>query len=161
MAGFDTMMGQIMALGQNQEARFLDMWANQATYKIGDKITYHFISDKPCYLVLLSKTSDGNLVQVFPNKYDRNQLVSANIKHSIPLEGSGLSLEVTGPIGREELIALTADEPFELFPLDYENEPFFLLDEANPDKLIKTSKNLATVKSMNFAQQKVTYTIDE
>jgi len=160
MASYETMLDQILALGQNQEARFLDVWANQSAYQIGDKISYHFISDKSCYLVLLSKTSDGNLVQVFPNKYDQNQQVTANIKYSIPLEGSDLSLEVTGPIGREHLIAVTANKPFELFPLDFKNEPFFLFDKANPDKLAKTATHLAALKSMNFSQQKVSYIID-
>ena len=66
-----------------------------------------------------------------------------------------------GYSGRDELVVLVSTEPFSLFPMDYENEVFFQLNNKNPDKLAKTSKNLMAAKSMDFAQTRFTYTIDE
>ena len=84
------------------------MYLDKPQFVVGDRISYHFESAERCYLVLLTVTTSGELVQIFPNKYNVNQFVKANTKYTVPGSQSGIVLEVSGPPGREELVALTA-----------------------------------------------------
>jgi hypothetical protein len=158
---YQTAVFQIMQLGREKDATFLNVWSNQSKYQIGDKISYHFKSKEPCYLVLLNKTSGGNIVQIFPNKFDPMQFVEANREYTIPREDLEFSLEVTGPSGSDELIVLASNKPFELFPQDYEHEAFIELSDKNQDNSMKILKNLIALKSMEFSQSRVSYPIDE
>ncbi len=153
-------LAQLVALGKDKDTTFVMAWSNQLHYRIGDEISYHFISEKPCYLIMLNQTSAGNIVQIFPNGNDRNQFVAAKRKYSIPREELEITFTVTGPPGRDELIVLVSGEPFALFPENYEDEVFYQLDGKNADAFSKRLDHLLTSRTASIAQKRIGYTID-
>jgi len=156
---FDTIVKKVMALGQEREAAFLKLWVNKARFKIGDSISYHFQSEKPCYLILLNITSEGDLIQVFPNKFSLSQFVQVKKQYTIPGGHADFALEVTGPTGKEEIKALVAETPFDLFAARFDEQPFFRVAKEGKALFDKITKKIQVAEKLNLAQKRLTYSI--
>ena len=135
------------------------MYLDKTQFVVGDPISYHFESDKDCYLVILTVTSKGDLVQIFPNKYRLDNFVEANKKYRVPEIRSDIALEVAGPPGQEEIVALAAEQPFSLFPSSFESQPFFQLDRDNQGVLEEITQNLQTANQLSMSQKRAKYWI--
>lgn len=154
---FDTAKERLMSLGQNRTADFLQLRADKQAFKIGEPVSYHFQSEKDCYLVLLNMTSGGDLIQLFPNAYHLDQLVRAGKKYSIPGDQPDIQWEITGPPGQDEILALVSEESaFEIVPVR------FALLEGNKDDpviLSQINRNIRAAEKLNLAQKRIQYSI--
>jgi len=156
---FDSVVESLLALAQDREAAFLQLSVDKPEFGIGESISYHFRSDKACYLVLLSVTTGGDLIQVFPNKFNSDQRIQANKDYAIPGEKTDFELHVTGPPGKEEILALAADGPFDLFSASFENQPFFQMGKGDQGILDRIISRIEEMEKINIAQRRVSYTI--
>ncbi|OQX24226.1 MAG: hypothetical protein BWK80_21865, partial [Desulfobacteraceae bacterium IS3] len=156
---FDSVVKKVRELGKKKEAAFLRLWVDKVEFKIGDSVSYYFQSDKDCYLVVFNKTSAGELVQIFPNRFNPDSFVEANKKYSIPGEELDIALEVTGPPGRDEIVALVSDERFDLFSENFDEQPFFEVSKKNQALLEKISGNIKMTEKLDLAQKRITYSI--
>lgn len=156
---FDSIVKNTLALGQERDAAFLKLWVNKARFKIGDSISYNFQSEKPCYLLLLNITSEGDLIQVFPNKFSLSQFVQAKKQYTIPGDKTDIALEVTGPTGKEEIVALVAEKPFDLFAASFDGQPFFRVAKEGKALFDKIAKKIQIAEKLNLAQKRLTYSI--
>jgi hypothetical protein len=156
---FDSVVDSILALGKAREATFLRVYLDKSQFVVGDPISYHFESERDCYLVILILTSTGDLVQIFPNAYRLDNFVQANKKYRIPELGSNIALEAAGPPGQEEIVALTAEKPFSLLPSSFEGQPFFQLDRDNQGVLEEITQNLQTANQLRMSQKRASYWI--
>jgi hypothetical protein len=158
---FDSVVERLLALAHDREAVFLRLSVDKPDFKIGDSISYHFRSDKACYLVLLSLTTGGELIQVFPNKFNPGQHIEAKKDYVIPGEKMDFELRITGPPGKEELLAFAGDAPFDLFSASFEAQPFFHVDKSEQRMLDRIMNTIQEMEKIDVAQRRVSYTISD
>jgi len=53
-------------------------------------------SDKDCYVRIYYVQSDGNTIEIFPNKYCEDNFIRANVRTPIPGD-LGFILQISGP----------------------------------------------------------------
>ncbi|MDY6950519.1 MAG: serine/threonine-protein kinase [Thermodesulfobacteriota bacterium] len=157
----DATIERLLAMARDKDAVFLKLSVNKPEFEIGESISYHFRSDKACYVILLSVTTAGEVIQVFPNKFYPDQLTQEGKDYAIPGEGMDFELQVTGPPGKEQLLALAADEPLDLFSAGFENEPFFQMDRGDQEVLDRLATKIRKMEKANVAGKHVTYTISD
>ena len=161
LSTYDRIVLQIEELGRLEQAAFLRLWSNQSVFRVGDIITYSFESKKPCYLVILNLTSDGELVQIFPNKFHASAFIQTGKTYNIPGEDADISLSVTGPPGTDRLIALTSEMPFDIFQDDFGRQAFSMLDRSDARAQETVLGNLTALHHSGVAQLKYNYVILE
>ncbi len=147
---------KLTALAEGREADFFQLWTNKREFGIGDFISLHFQSDKDCYLVLINMTSGGDLIQLFPNTHSQNQRVRAKKKHTISGDHSDLKLKVTGPSGKEEILALISESPFEIIPIEWS-----LLEGTKDDQVLLNDiyENIQNAMTRNLTQKRISYSV--
>ena len=156
---FDSLVTSLLAFASEREATFFRVWVDKPEFRIGESITYHFGSDKACYLVLLNVTTAGELIQVFPNKFTLDQSVEARRDYTIPGDQMDLELKITGPPGKEEIVALVAEAPFDLLSATFGSQPFFQVDRHDRALLEKITSNFEKIGRLNIAQKRLSYSI--
>ena len=81
---------------------------DRKAYRLGDLMSMTVRPDKDCYLMVLNWDTDGNLVQLFPNKYATDNWLEGGRTHTIPPRGAGYEFFTTGKgIERLKIIAVT------------------------------------------------------
>ncbi len=156
---FESIVEDMKALGQKKEAAFFQFWTDRENFRIGDLISYHFQSEKDCYVLVLNLTTAGELIQIFPNKDNSSQFVQKDKNYSIPEASLDIDLEITGPPGKDEILVLTAEKPFSLFPTSFESQPFFVLNKDDQALLDKISSNIQKTGKLDLAQKRMSYRI--
>ena len=90
-------------------------WVDHAdnTYAIGETVRLFVKANKDAYLTVMNVGPSGNTTLLFPNALQTNARVRANQIVEIPPPGSGASIRVSGPVGREliKVIASTSPAP--------------------------------------------------
>jgi|GEM_PF-2616183 serine/threonine protein kinase len=154
----DSIIRKITALGEKGDAEFLlRLWVDKPEFEIGDAISYHFQSDKNCYLTVFNKTSGGELIQIFPNHFNSAPLIQAKREYTVP---EGFELEVTGPAGSENIIALASEEHFDLFPKKFdEQQPFLSVTEDDQNLIDLIDENINKIEKVSLIRQQITYSI--
>ncbi len=87
----------------------IKVWADKAegaTYYAGEKLTVYFQSTRNCYLTLLDFTPEGEVHQIFPNKWERDNFVRAGKVYQIPAPGDAFEFTIMGPPGEEIIKAI-------------------------------------------------------
>ena len=92
-------------------------WVDHAdnTYAVGEAVRLYVRSNKDAYLTVLNVGPSGNTTMLFPNAAQRDARVGANRTVEIPAQGSGASIRVGGPVGRELIKVIASTSPVPLF----------------------------------------------
>ena len=92
-------------------------WVDHAdnTYAIGETVRLFVRPSKDAYLTVLNIGPSGNTTLLFPNAVQQNARVAANQVVEIPAPGSGTSIRVSGPVGRELIKVIASTSPVPLF----------------------------------------------
>ena len=92
-------------------------WVDHAdnTYAMGEAVRVFVRSNKDAYLTVLNVGPSGNTTMLFPNAAQRDARVGANQVVEIPARGSGTSIRVGGPVGRELIKVVASTSPAPLF----------------------------------------------
>lgn len=87
----------------------VSIWAGRSTYEIGDSAKLYVRANRAAYIFVYSTSPRGRTRQIFPNYYDRNNLVEGGKTYRLP-QGRYV-LRVTPPTGREVITihAFSAD----------------------------------------------------
>ncbi len=88
------------------------IWTDKKSYAIGDEIVFFFRTSEDSYLNLFDLGSSGKLRRIFPNKAHHNRLFKAEKIHRIPALNSRFAIQVTGPLGIEQIKAIATPEPW-------------------------------------------------
>ena len=155
---YDKVLSMLTALGLNTTVADMSLWTDHNQFFIGDRIRYYFKVDKNCYVVIICITTDGKVVQLFPNRYQSKSQVHAGQTYMIADDSAEMSLEVSGPVGQEEVIAFFSEQPFELFSTDFSHQPFIELSN-NSDRLKKISSRIQAAQQLNISQKRIQYQI--
>ncbi|CDZ56634.1 DUF4384 domain-containing protein [Neorhizobium galegae] len=87
----------------------------EAKYAIGEIVGLFIQSTEDAYVTVINVSPNGNVVKLFPNKFQTDGRVSAGARIQIPDPASGAKLEVSGPVGKEEVRIFTSPKPLTVF----------------------------------------------
>ncbi|MBN1756163.1 DUF4384 domain-containing protein [bacterium] len=94
--------------------RDLWVWIDKpegATYRVGEEIAIYFRTEKSGYVVLYDIQPDGQIEILYPYDSWDNSYVYAGQTYRIPDHRDHYHLRVSGPSGRETIIAVLSPEP--------------------------------------------------
>ena len=87
------------------------VWTSKKTYQRGDKITIFVQGNRDFYARIVDITSDGQIIQLLPNDFRRNQYFKANTIYRIPDKEDRFELKVTPPYGTDQIVVYASDAP--------------------------------------------------
>lgn len=92
-------------------------WVDHADnrYAIGEAVQLFVRTNKDAYLTVLNVGPSGNTTLLFPNAYQKDSRVAGNRIAEIPGKGSGASIRVGGPVGRELIKVIASTSPAPVF----------------------------------------------
>ncbi|MGO7425291.1 DUF4384 domain-containing protein, partial [Rhizobium ruizarguesonis] len=67
------------------------------------------------YVTVLNVSPNGSVVKLFPNKYQTDALVGAGKRVQVPDPASGARLQVSGPVGQEQIKVFYSSKPLTIF----------------------------------------------
>lgn len=134
--------------GLGLEARIND-GGNQVV-RVGDEIRYVFGAAADAHLTVLHVDSHGVVSVLYPSGAYPNNQVASGLPNSIPA-GSDLALEVSPPLGREDVFVFATPEPVSLGDLGLSSAgPLAVVDVADAPAF---AKRVATLLETRSAQQ--------
>jgi hypothetical protein len=83
---------------------------DKSAYKVGERVTLAITSLQACYLTVLDVTTSGSIRVLFPNQRTQNNAVAANQTVLVAGGVSPLTLQVGGPAGTEQIIAVCSTD---------------------------------------------------
>lgn len=123
----------------NSEKQILEVWTDKgegATYKVKEKMIINVRSNKDCYIKIYYRTSAGEVAMIFPNQYDKNNLIQKDKVYRIGDDKYAFDFELTLPFGTE-IITVTSKQS--QFP-DLQNEKYL-----NIIKQFDKSKDITSI----------------
>lgn len=93
----------------NPQAEFkVDLWTDRedGTYKIGDRVTFFFKTDRDCRVTLLNVGTDGKVQILFPNDFFKDNLVKAGTTYTIPPKEAKFAIKAKAPAGEDAVKAI-------------------------------------------------------
>ena len=87
------------------------LWTDKDVYKIGDRIKIFIKGNKPFFGKVVHKDNEGNLIQILPNPYRKENYFNGGIVYELPSGTDTYVLDVTEPIGSEEIILYASTKP--------------------------------------------------
>ena len=80
------------------------VWTDKKEYKEGDKIKIYMRGNKPFYAKVIYKETTGNLIQILPNPYRKDNYFNGGVIYEIPSGNDKFELEVNPPFGEESIM---------------------------------------------------------
>ena len=99
-------------IGRPQRGLDIRVWTDQNNYRVGDKMRVYFRATQDCYLYLFNTDSRGVERQIYPNHFDQDNRIEANVTFYIP--DRSYEFTITGPGGREKLYAIAVPERYDV-----------------------------------------------
>ncbi|NZD50061.1 DUF4384 domain-containing protein [Rhizobium leguminosarum] len=87
----------------------------EAKYAIGEVVGLFIQSTENAYVTVLNVSPNGSVVKLFPNKYQTDALVGAGKRVQVPDPASGAKLQVSGPVGQEQIKVFYSSKPLTIF----------------------------------------------
>lgn len=103
----------------------IKVWTDKRNYKIGGTLTISFDVDRTLYVQIFIVNSVGKVTALFPNPYQLNNRLKPNQTYQIPPKNAGFTLDISGPKGKDRIIALASSKPFptKTLAIDKSGEP--------------------------------------
>ena len=83
-------------------------------YRQGDALTINVTSEEDAYLYVLYQQADGQTFQVYPNKFQPDNLVKARQAVRVPAESDLFRWKVGAPFGKEIIKVIASKEPVDI-----------------------------------------------
>jgi hypothetical protein len=104
---------------ENQAAIHLDpqapltvrVWTTKKAYREGEQIVVYMQGNRDFYARLVDITSNGDIIQLLPNDYRKQDRFEAGKTYQIPGEGDRFDLKVTPPFGEDRLVVYASEVP--------------------------------------------------
>ena len=84
------------------------VWTDKKEYREGDKIKIYIKGNKPFYAKVIYKETTGNLIQILPNPYRKDNYFNGGVIYEIPSGNDKFELEVNPPFGEESVMFHTS-----------------------------------------------------
>ncbi|HRX79423.1 MAG TPA: DUF4384 domain-containing protein [Pirellulaceae bacterium] len=96
-------------------------------YREGDVLNLQVVAEEDAYLYILYQQADGQTFQVFPNKFQPDNLVKARQSVRVPAETDLFRWVVGAPYGEETIKVIATKEPVDVLA-----NPDFIKSRFNP-----------------------------
>ncbi|WP_434734501.1 DUF4384 domain-containing protein (plasmid) [Rhizobium sp. YTUHZ044] len=87
----------------------------EARYAVGEVVGLFIQSSENAYVTVLNVSPNGSVTKLFPNKYQTDALVAAGKRVQVPDPASGARLQVSGPVGQEQIKVFYSSKPLTIF----------------------------------------------
>ncbi len=152
---------------QNPQAEFnVEVWVDREdrSYKVGDKVVFFFKANKDCRLTLFNVATSGEVLIIFPNEYQKDNLVKAGTVYQIPPEGAKFLFRVKGPAGEDVIKAIATLEDVPL--LNEENvekteQGFQVATKGEKTIAVEVAENLKPIDPKRWAEAEVVLKVTE
>ena len=108
----------------------VQVWTGKKDYKQGEKIKVYIKGNKPFYAKILYKDAGGNIVQLLPNPFKRDNYFNGGVIYELPSGNDRFDLEVSPPFGREDVILYASTAQLGDLRLDTRGEVYRVKTEA-------------------------------
>jgi len=125
----------------------IDLWMNKSegsTYNFGEKAYFYFKANKNCYVAIYEIRPTGEMVLLFPNKYESNNYITANKTYRVPSVGASYYFKVAPPSGKYYVQIIASTQPFPLMIKFKQMSLQFTFPKISDDaqKFIETKLNI-------------------
>jgi len=108
----------------------VQVWTGKKEYKQGEKIKIYIKGNKPFYAKILYKDAGGNIVQLLPNPFKKDNYFNGGVIYELPSGNDRFDLEVSPPFGREDVILYASTAQLGDLRLDTRGEVYQVKTEA-------------------------------
>ena len=106
------------------------VWTGKKDYKQSEKIKVYIKGNKPFYAKILYKDAGGNMVQLLPNPFRKENYFNGGVIYELPSGNDRFDLEVSPPFGREDIILYASTAQLGDLRLDTRGEVYQVKTEA-------------------------------
>jgi len=132
-------------------------------YKTGEEIVIYFKANKDCKLYLLNLSADEKLYIIFPNDFQKDNLIKANTEYRIPPEGAEFRYVIKGPAGTDYLKAIAfLSKDTEIINNDeFKDEGAFQAAKVDTKTIaIEMAEKVNKIDSKKWAEEEITIKIE-
>ena len=108
----------------------VQVWTDKKDYRQGEKIKVYLKGNKPFYAKILYKDTSGNIVQLLPNPFRRENYFNGGVIYELPSGNDKFDLEVSPPFGQEDVILYTSTAQLGDLHLEKRGEVYQVKTEA-------------------------------
>jgi hypothetical protein len=83
---------------------------DKPAYKVGERVTLGVTTLQACHLTVVEVTTAGAIRVLFPNQNTQNNAIAANQTVLVAGGSSNLALQVVGPAGTEQIVAVCSTD---------------------------------------------------
>ena len=106
------------------------VWTGKKDYKQSEKIKVYIKGNKPFYAKILYKDAGGNMVQLLPNPFRKENYFNGGVIYELPSGNDRFDLEVSPPFGREDIVLYASTAQLGDLRLDTRGEVYQVKTEA-------------------------------
>ncbi|MDZ4164050.1 MAG: DUF4384 domain-containing protein, partial [Smithellaceae bacterium] len=89
----------------------VQVWTDKKAYASGDKIRVYLKGNKPFFALVIFKDVSGEMMQLLPNPYRRDNYFQGGVIYEIPSGNDRFDLEVSPPFGEENIHVYAGTSP--------------------------------------------------
>jgi len=89
----------------------IKVWTSNKEYKDGDNIEIFIQGNHDFYARVVDITSDGNIIQLLPNDYRKDNFFRAGVVYKIPDKSDAFDLKVAPPYGIDNVVVYASEVP--------------------------------------------------
>ena len=122
----------------------IQLWSDRPSYKIGESTTFHFKTNRDCYVTIIDAGTSGKVHILYPNRFSGGNKVIAGKTYSIPGKEDGYTIKVSGPGGIEVVRAIATETPLPFVESDFSWTQGVFRGVSNPVSLTRDLNIAAT-----------------
>ncbi|MGE0285363.1 MAG: DUF4384 domain-containing protein [Bradyrhizobium sp.] len=87
-----------------------------AIYAMGEKVKINLKVNENAYVAVYNVGPKGKVTQLFPNRFQKDNLIKAGHETLVPSAGSGAEIKVSGSTGAELIKVIASSKPLKVVP---------------------------------------------
>lgn len=146
---------------QTPEPLMIEVQVDKPVYQVGEFIVLTVRANQDCYLALYDISTEGEVTQIFPNKYADDNLIQGGHIYRIPSQTDEFDYEVDGPPGIERVRAVCTQRNVNMVEasLKGKQEVFPRIQQTSPQFEKSLNQKLETMPSDQWAEASVTFQV--
>jgi len=139
----------------------IEVKLDKDTYHIGEMIVITVRASQNCYLTLYDISTEGEVTQIFPNRFAQDSKLEGGIAYRIPSQQDQFDFEIIGPPGMERVRAIGSIEDVNFSEgrkID-ETETFPRISQDSDQFDQSLSQKLETIPTERWAESSVTFQV--
>jgi hypothetical protein len=89
----------------------VQLWTAKTDFRIGEKVTFYFQTNRDAYVTLINKGTSGRVSVLLPNPYAPPVMIKGGTRYAVPGPDERYELPISGPPGEELVWAVATLKP--------------------------------------------------